>query len=289
MSRISVPTISENLGHYDQLFEVWRVATRARDRLDFDFSRCTFLAQNGVAFLGGLSRLLEYRGSEVSFDWGTLRADIRMNLAQNGFLSAFGIRVQPWTGNSIPYREDPELDKDALVDYLADRWLGRNWVHMSDGLRYALAARVCEIYVNAFEHSNSTVGVFSCGQHYPNLKMLRLTVVDFGMGIPGKIRAFYGDPTIIARSAMKWAFQRGTTTRPRAGGGVGLDLLKGLVRLNGGALSVFSHEGYAISFSKVERYETRSSYFEGTMVTITLRCDERHYQLMSERTDERLF
>lgn len=255
----------------------------------FDFSSCAFLGQNGVAFLGGLARLIEHRGGEATFDWSTLRENIRMNLAQNGFLSAFNAGVDPWEGNSIPYREDPELDKNGLVDYLAELWLGRDWVHLSDGLRNAVAGRVCEIYVNAFEHSDSRVGVFSCGQHYPRMKVVRLTAVDFGMGIPGNVRTFSGRNT-HAGSAMKWAFQRGTTTRPgSSGGGVGLDLLKELVRVNGGALSIFSHEGYAVLLSQSEKYEVRSSYFEGTMVTISLRCDQMHYRLMHERGNENLF
>lgn len=290
MTRIFVPTISEGLTYYDRLFDMWRSVNNAGNRIVFDFSNCTFLGQSGVAFLGGLARLIERRGSEVSFDWDTLRSNIRMNLGQNGFLSAFDVGVRPWEGNSIPYREDEELNQDALVDYLADHWLGRDWVHLSDGLRYAVAARVCEIYVNAFEHSDSRVGVFSCGQHYPNLRMVRLTAVDFGVGIPGNVRTFSGDQNIHASSAMKWAFRRGTTTRPgSSGGGVGLDLLKELVRVNGGALSVFSHEGYAVLLSQSERYEARSRYFEGTMVTITLRCDQRHYRLMHERGTEPLF
>ncbi len=275
---------------YDRLFEIWRQVENAGRSVIFDFSNCTFLGQSGVAFLGGLARLVERRGADMAFAWDTLRSGIRVNLAQNGFLSAFGQPVDPWEGNSIPYREDLALDKNGLVDYLADRWLGRDWVHMSDGLRYALAARVCEIYVNAFEHSQSRVGVFSCGQHYPKLKSLRLTAVDFGIGIPGNVRAFRGDETIAAKAAMNWAFRLGTTTRPgSAGGGVGLDLLKELVRLNGGALSVFSHEGYAVLFSQAERYETRSAYFEGTMVTITLRCDQAHYRLASEPNSQHLF
>jgi len=290
MTRIFVPTISENLMSYDRLFEIWRQVENAGRSVSFDFSNCTFLGQSGVAFLGGLARLVERRGGDMAFDWDTLRSGIRMNLAQNGFLSAFGEPVKPWEGNSIPYREDQELDQDNLVDYLADRWLGRDWVHMSDGLRYALAARVCEIYVNAFEHSRSRVGVFSCGQHYPNLKALRLTTVDFGIGIPGNVRAFRGDETVAAKSAMNWAFQRGTTTRPgSAGGGIGLDLLKELVRLNGGALRIFSHEGYAVLSKQAELYRARSAYFEGTMVTITLRCDQAHYLLASEANHQRVF
>src|SRR5690349_10037429 len=96
---------------YDRLFEIWRRVENAGRRIIFDFSNCTFLGQSGVAFLGGLARLIERRGGEVVFAWDTLKSGVRMNLAQNGFLSAFGEPVDPWVGNSIPYREDRELDK----------------------------------------------------------------------------------------------------------------------------------------------------------------------------------
>lgn len=290
MRRLFIPTIAEDPWSYNKLFALWREVKGSGRHFLFDFSQCTFLGQNGVAFLGGLIRSVEQRGGEVTLDWSTLRSGIKMNLAQNGFLAVFQGGMEPWEGNSIPYREDPELDKDGLVDYLADRWLGRNWVYLSDGLRYALAAKVCEIYVNAFEHSDSRIGVFSCGQHYPRLRMVRLTAVDFGVGIPCNVRGFVKNQSIHASSAMKWAFQRGTTTRPgSSGGGVGLDLLKGLVRLNGGALQVFSHEGYAVLLSQSERYEERTKNFEGTMVTITLRCDQKFYRLTTERDDKPLF
>jgi hypothetical protein len=167
MTRISVPTVSENLSSYDALFALWHQVSSGARLISFEFSNCTFIGQSGVAFLGGVARVLERRGVEVTFDWDTLRNVIRTNLAQSGFLSAFGESIEPWEGNSIPYREDDGTDKDSIVEYLADRWLGRDWVHMSNGLRNALAARVCAIYVNAFEHSDSRVGVFSCGQHYP--------------------------------------------------------------------------------------------------------------------------
>ena len=102
MTQIFVPTISENLMSYDRLFEIWRRVEGSGNRIVFDFSACTFLGQSGVAFLGGLARLVERRGGEIEFAWDTLRSGIRMNLAQNGFLSAFGQRVDPWEGNSIP-------------------------------------------------------------------------------------------------------------------------------------------------------------------------------------------
>jgi signal transduction histidine kinase len=95
---------------------------------------------------------------------------------------------------------------------------------------------------------------------------------------------------ITADSAMKWAFQRGTTTRPGgAGGGLGLDLLKELVKANKGRLDIFSHEGHAAIIGDVEFYDTRSVFFEGTLVTISLRCDANYYMLASEVPDQKLF
>lgn len=287
---IVVPTIGEGLTYSHQLCAMWRQAASVGGRVEINFSSCSFLGQGGVAFLGGLARLIEHSGRRVAFDWNSLREDIKMNLMQNGFRFKFGGGIGPWRGNSIQYREDPDLDKDSLVDYLADRWLGRDWVHLSDGLRDAVAGKVSEIYINAFEHSGSPIGVFSCGQHYPKRRMVSLTAVDFGVGIPEKVRSYKNSPSITADTAMEWAFQRGTTTRTDgSGGGLGLDLLKQLVTLNGGSLTVLSHDGCAVLLNRGERYFTREPYFGGTMITITLRCDEAHYRLIEERPNEPLF
>ncbi len=73
------------------------------------------------------------------------------------------------------------------------------------------------------------------------------------------------------------------------GRGMGLDLLKESVRLNKGCLEVFSHDGYARIDEKEERYETRPSMFEGTVLNISLQCDDRYYCFKSEVPDTPLF
>ena len=148
----------------------------------------------------------------------SLQDRVRVNLAQQGFLAAFGCPGGPWTGNSIPYREDHAIDKAGLMDYLKTKWLGRGWINVSPPLRDAIVGRVWEIYENAFEHSKSSIGLFSCGQHFPNKRRLLLTVVDFGVGIPANVRAFFGNQQIRADHALAWAFQPGTTTKPNGMG-----------------------------------------------------------------------
>lgn len=284
MLRLEVPTINDNVVGFDQLFKLWDQIDHDFLEVTFSFSHCGFLRQNAVAFLGGLARMIEQRSGAVTFDWDTLREDIHINLAQNGFLTAFGVSGGPWPGNSIPYREDFRQDKTALMDYLKTKWLGRGWVRISQPLRDAIVGKAWEIYANAFEHAQTTGGIFSCGQHYPKIGELKLTVVDFGVGIPSNVRLYMENPHIAADRALKWAFQRGTTTNPSGSGrGLGLDLLKEFVKINRGHLEVFSHDGYASIDVHQETYLTRQSFFKGTLVNITFKCDESSYRLASER------
>lgn len=65
----------------------------------------------------------------------------------------------------------------------------------------------------------------------------------------------------------------------------GLDFVK----INKGRLEIFSHEGYALISETQEAFMNRDSFFEGTLVNITLQCDESFYRLSSEVIDEPIF
>lgn len=289
MLTLRVPTINEDAWSFDQLFRLWSEASGDDLEVCFDFSGCGFLRQNGVAFLGGLARLIEYRGGSVEFAWNTLENAIAMNLAQNGFQSAFGCSSEPWFGNSIPYREDDSRNDHDFIRYLSDCWLGREWINVSSDLRDVIVGRVAEVYLNAFEHADSPIGVFTCGQHYPKNRELNLTIADFGVGIPSNVRLFHGKDfrpeQLSASSCIRWAFQSGTSTK-LGGRGIGLDLLQDFVRKNRGRLEIFSHEGYALVTENGVSFGDRQTLFEGTLVNISLRCDEKHYCLTSELSFE---
>lgn len=287
---VTVPTINDSLHDFDALFRLWQAVNGDGLNVTFEFHGCTFLRQNAVAFLGGLKRLIEYRGGTAAFDWTTLRSDVALNLAKSNFRDTFGDPTPIGLGHTIPYREDLSADKETLLNYLKAHWLGRGWVNVSARVRDAIVGQVWEIYANAFEHAGSHVGLFSCGQHYPRLDLLKLTVVDFGVGIPSNVRRFFRRPGIPSAGALQWAFRPGTTTKPNGmGRGVGLDLLKHFIRVNKGSLEVFSHDSYALIDEKHERFEARGLGFEGTLVNISLRCDESYYCFASEVSDKPIF
>ncbi len=287
---IQIPTLNDTPEDFQQLFEMSNQVNGLFEDVRFDFSNCKFLRSNAVAFLGGLARLIESFGGSVIFDWDTLRSNsVRANLCQNGFAGNFGYNAKAWSGHSIPYREEMEPDMNKIMDYLTYRWIGK-WVNVTDRLRDAISGRMWEIYSNAFEHSDTEVGVFTCGQHFRHRNDLILTVVDFGLGIPAKVKAFLSQFVDEARvsklsgaECMKWAFERGNTTS--MGGvarGLGLDLLKEFVRVNQGKLEVYSNDGYAIIDKEGERFDNSPISFQGTVVHITLRCDEKLYRFYDE-------
>jgi hypothetical protein len=287
---IQIPTLNDRPADFGLLFGIWDQVNEYFEDVRFDFSSCRFLRPNAVAFLGGLARLIESRMGSVVFDWNTLRNNAVMtNIRQNGFAGAFAHPSPGWDGNSIPYREDKALDMNGIMDYLTYNWIGKGWVHVSERLRDAIAGRMWEIYNNAFEHSGTDIGVFSCGQHFKKKNDLILSVVDFGRGIPANVRTFlrqYADEKRVVKltgaSCLKWAFQAGNTTKVGEPGGSGLDLLKEFIHVNQGKMEVYSNEGYAIIDRDGERYENRGISFEGTVVHITLRCDENLYRFRNE-------
>lgn len=287
---LSIPTINDAPSDFDRLFHLWSQVNDDYLEVEFDFSLCRFLRQNAVAFLGGLARLVEYRGGIARFNWHTLKDDIHTNLNQNGFLAFFGAGRGPWSGNSIPYQEYPMKDKDGIMAYLKGKWLGQGWMSVSPALRDAIVGQVWEIFENAFEHGSSPLGVFCCGQHYPQLRVLKLCVVDFGVGIPSNVRLFKKREKVSAAAALRWAFQPGTTTKANGmGRGLGLDLLRKFVKVNHGELEIYSHEGYALIRAGQEHYKDRATFFEGTLVNITFRCDESYYHLASESPKGKIF
>lgn len=276
---LKVPTINDCSSDFIKLFKLSTQVDHCEDKeVIFDFSDCNFLRQNAVAFLGGLAMLIKHRGGRVEFAWHTMQHKIRRNLEQNSFVSAFNICVHGWEGNCIPYRQDFCNDIDERVvdvmNYLDDQWLGRGWVDIATPTKNEVIQTVLELYRNAFDYSCSEIGVFTCGQHYPNIGELRLSIVDFGVGIPYNVRRHLHQEEMLAKNALQWAFQRGNTTRQGMSGGYGLDMitLKNFVNDKKGKIEIYSHDGQVIIAPSGEIYQNAPTFFKGTMINISLQC-----------------
>jgi hypothetical protein len=288
---LQVPTLNDDIEDFERLFSLHQQAIDSAEcHLILDFSNCQFLRHSAVAFIGGLVRLNQLRQRSVTIDWDSCLTSIAANLRKNGFYNTFSNTAQEFNGNAIPYREYPIQDSNNFVLYLSEFWLGRGWIDISENFKIEIINKIGEIYENAFEHAESQVGVFACGQRYPNLCELNLTIVDFGVGIPQRVRNHRGDSSISATEAMKWAIMRGNTTRlDSVSGGEGLDTIQRFVTQNKGTIQIISHNGYILLDQHGVNCKECFSSFEGTLINIKLNCDESRYYKKPNRPNKPWF
>ncbi len=283
---ISIKDLNQSFVDVDDLIRM-RNFVLSRNFVVFDFSGCNFLGPTAVVVLGAIFAEMRKNGIKFIINWASMSRKVLANLCQNGFAKSQNYSHSPWVGNSVPYRQDVEGNPNEIISHLTEKWLNKAWINFSDKLRNAIAGRVWEMYANAFEHSKAACGVFSCGQYFHTKKELVLSVVDFGVGIPEKIRSFLvqrGPNAFSDADCLKWAFESGNTTEVKANipRGLGLDLLREFVYLNHGSLEIYSGNGYAVVNEKGLSFINRVSRFQGTLVQLKIVCDDRVYRFKSE-------
>lgn len=284
MTTVYIPRLGDRTHDWPALFHTLDQIYNLEEPIFLDFSRCTFLASNAVAALAAAISWRIHNGTRIEIQWHSFRGDVLDNLRKNGFAGAFGDRNVPWRGNTIQLLNHTECDEDEIVSYLESEWIQKGWLDVTEKLAALVVSKVWEIYGNAFEHSFSKIGTFSCGQYFPNIRNLSLTIVDAGIGIPDNVRRFRGECGMSGEDALAWAFGAGNSTKARSGisRGVGLNLLRSFLSVNGGSLVLYSGDSAALITNGNITFQSLAQPVKGTLVHINLICDDRHYYLTSE-------
>ena len=321
MSRhvISVPTIKDDDSGYYKILKIAReVLDDPKRHFDFDFSGCSKIEHNAVVVLGALARYVDFQNTlssrvfsgmigtrafasaGVMFRVNTMSEIVFNHLLENSFLSHFssGYGVDYPSGGYIGYREHNNLlDADKIADHLQEEWLSADKLSLSSLLKSAVVSRIFEIFMNAYGHGVSVqdidkLGVYSCGQYDRKEKKLNISVLDFGPGIVRNVKS--SNPSLKdSLAAMRWALVRGNSTRtdskvaemPR---GLGFDLLNEFVCINDGELRIYSNDVVAMSSKPLGFIVEKSKLaFDGTLVSININCDDRHYQFASEKASSK--
>ncbi|GGE84027.1 MULTISPECIES: hypothetical protein [Gammaproteobacteria] len=311
---IPVPTIKYDDNGFNQILKIMETITSdPKNNFDFDFGKCARIDHHGIVLLGGLARYVNFQNTKltrslivifesqslatagVMFNVNSMSDLIRERLIENNFLSHFSQNnFQGYAkGDYIGYREHTtHLDEDSIAEHLSEQWLSDDKVNLSNALKDEVVSRILEIFMNAYGHGAAIqdlrqLGVYSCGQYDRKEKTLCLSVLDFGPGIVKNVK-HYKSEIKSDIEAMQWALVKGNSTgtdsvekgMPR---GLGFDLLGEFVRLNKGEMRIYSNKVYA-KISDGNNFEVGTSKynFPGTLVSIKINCDDRHYRFKSE-------
>jgi len=152
------------------------------------------------------------------------------------------------------------------------RLIGEN-LRMSQAARDSLIVVLTELLTNAIDHSGEK-SCYVCAGAWGRSRLLHLTILDFGMGIPQKIRTRYpqyDDDVDAVRSLL----QIGLTTRTGLEGGRGYRFIQEILRRNKGRLHIYTGRAKAVmKYDKGEyNYRKARRSFTGTCVDIQFNLD----------------
>jgi hypothetical protein len=285
-----LPTIrSQRLG-----FEA--LATIAKDAeelssgsLEVDFSRCGFFDANMAAPLEAMLARIKDRFNAVEI--AGVPPGIERILCKNRFLTSYGYEpVEDENRTTLPFRRIRINDEGRFEDYLNRHMRGKGIPKMTEGLGKVFKQSIFEVFQNAVVHSESRLGVFVCGQFYPQLQRLDLTIADAGIGIRTKVRRFLGTD-ISSVESIRWALQKRNSTKTgNQPGGVGLKFLKEFITHNKGKIQIASRYGFYEYDKGQEQFAKMQSDFRGTAVNVEINTGDTHaYRLASEISPENIF
>ncbi len=252
------------------------------DVVEVDFSACTWFDANmsaplGVVFARAIDNFndLKLRG---------LRPSVESILEKNRFLLGFGFpEKEDIHGTTIPYRRFSATDDRYFATYLNRHLRRKGLPMMSEALSERFRNSILEIFVNSAMHSESKLGIFACGQYFPQQDRLDFCVADAGIGIRRKIYKELG-LKMNSDKAIEWALQEGHTTKKGSvPGGLGLKLIREFIAMNKGRIQIVSDRGYW-EFSPCGETLARIDIpFPGTVINIEINtADTGSYRFRAE-------
>lgn len=251
-SHIFFDRLSEALGH--------------EGPITFDFERVDWAAPFGLTAIAVVLEKCLDQGKKIYYT-PPKNKEFRSYLERIGFQYHFlkGTEVAH-KATSVELKRLRGVDpgcSEALVNLIADNF------PLSDDAKYEMRTHINELMTNSFDHSKTKFGFYVCAQWYPQMKNLRISFADGGIGIFQSLKESGKFPQVKDDiQAIRLAIKPGITTRKKQLGGLGLDYIRKYVRNNDGTLTIVSGFGKVNFYKNKIENKPEPSRFDGTIVDI---------------------
>jgi anti-sigma regulatory factor (Ser/Thr protein kinase) len=242
----------------------------------FDFARLNFIDGSGYTVLSNTLAWLQSHKVVCRFtNYANLTRLAIVYLDDCGFfrqhLGGVLRRGSSLRETTLPCTHVENARAFSWIEHQFSPWaasiLGVTYGNLS-----SLRSCLKEVFNNIGDHSSKNTG-FVHAQHYPTVRHLKITVSDFGVGIPNTIRRSFGDMSDAA--AIAHAAKEGVTSQSRPNNmGAGLNYLIDRVTDDDGSVLIHSLSGNLACYTDRNRQIRKPSVgrgtYPGTLVDITL-------------------
>jgi len=275
---------------FEKVIHLWRQIQECRyEQIQIDWQHIQWLDANLCSPLGAI--LYKTGRNLNSIEFINLQRDIEIILSKNNFLSTYGRERRKDTyGTTIEYKRFEIQDDRYFTAYIQKYLTGKGIPEMTPALQKKFQENIFEIFFNAVTHSRTQLGIFSCGQFFPNKTHLDFTITDLGIGFCQNVNQAL-ELTLSPEMAIDWAMQEGNTTRKDdIPGGLGLKLLFEFIKKNRGKIQIVSDRGFWTYYDGNTSTHLFSNPFPGSVVNIQINtADPCSYYLASEIHSEEIF
>ena len=195
-----------------------QVINSANNKIQIDATKCTYISSTCLAIFSSIALISKDKDIKISF---TRKSKLLNTLTNNGFINIDYNSIG--NKNNIPLNKiNNEEEANVIIQKLINLSQLKD---LNEDQKALLHSRIFEIPNNALTHSNSEYGII-CHGYYNNRKNFTFSIYDLGIGIPQSVRN-YKKEEMNSIDALKWAFEKGNTTKesdyPR---GLGFTLLE---------------------------------------------------------------
>ncbi|PIU19039.1 MAG: ATP-binding protein [Elusimicrobia bacterium CG08_land_8_20_14_0_20_44_26] len=279
--------IESDFEGYQELIDFYHQTEKVFfDEVVVDFSNVFWFEANLCAVLGAI--LVELKSKLNNIKFIRLNDKIKNIFLRNDFLSySSSEKLVNFGQTTIKYRKFDSKDEKYFMHYVNGELLSKSDLpKMTIQLKKKISESIFEIFVNSVSHSETILGIFTCGQYFPTKERIDFTIVDRGIGIKEKIRKEIGEK-MQGDEAIAWALEeRNTTRKGDIPGGLGLKLIKEFIKLNEGRIQIVSNDGFCELSGNEVFQQVFNLTFPGTLVNIRFNIADTKRYKMSDEVDE---
>jgi hypothetical protein len=177
--------------------------------------------------------------------------------------------------STIPLRAFDKEEDDNYCIYLKREFFNhRGLDNLSKTVKDNLQSHFSEVFINVGQHANPILPIYSCGQYFPDKKILKFTLIDLGSGFASKIKDKTAGKISDDKSAIIWATEGLNTTKnfsESGPGGLGLKEIKKYCVNNNGSLHICSGYGYVNMLKDTTMEHNLKTPLQGSIINLIFR------------------